>query len=180
MIIGLSGYAQTGKDTVAQHLVEHYGFTRIAFADPIREALYALNPMITDIPELLGVRLSWLVDRLGWEFVKQDSGQVREYLQRMGTEVARNQWGQDFWVDLAMKKAGNIANVVITDVRFPNEYDAIVANGGEVWRVEKPGVVAVNAHPSETALDSYPFRRCVLNNGSKDDLYATLDYMIQH
>ncbi len=180
MIIGLSGYAQTGKDTVAQHLVEHYGFTRIAFADPIREALYALDPFITDIQELSHMRLQWLVDKLGWEFLKQDSPQVRTMLQRLGTEVARDQWGENFWVDLAMKKATGIANVVITDVRFPNEYDAIIANGGEVWRVEKPGVVAVNAHPSETGLDRYPFRRCILNNGSKDDLYATLDYMMQH
>jgi hypothetical protein len=180
MIIGLSGYAQTGKDTVAQHLVSEYGFTRIAFADPIRDALYALNPFITDIPELSHMRLQWLVDKMGWEFLKQDSNQVRELLQRMGTEVARNQWGQDFWVDLAMNKASSLANVVITDVRFPNEYDAIIANGGQVWRVSRPGVTAVNGHASETSLDGYTFARNVLNNGYKQDLYATVDYYMQH
>lgn len=179
MIIGLSGYAQTGKDTVAQHLVEKYGYTRIAFADPIREALYALDPVITDIAELPGMRLAWLVDRLGWEFLKQDSGQTRELLQRMGTEVARNQWGQNFWVDLAMKKANSIDKVVITDVRFPNEYDAIIENGGQVWRVSRPGVTAVNGHASETSLDNHTFNRNVLNNGYKQDLYATIDYYMK-
>jgi hypothetical protein len=179
MIIGLSGYAQTGKDTVAQHLVEHYGYTRIAFADPIREALLVLNPTITDIPELPGASIQQL-HKLGWEFLKQNSPQVRGLLQRFGTEVARDMWGQDFWVDLAMKKADATDKVIITDVRFPNEYDAIKNAGGQVWRVEKIGVSAVNGHPSETALDNHFFDRVITNLGSKDDLYATLDYLMQH
>jgi hypothetical protein len=179
MIIGLSGYAQTGKDTVAQHLVEHYGFTRIAFADPIREALYTLNPVILDIPELSGMRLDWLVDKMGWEFVKQDSKQVREYLQRLGTEVARNQWDQNFWVDLAMKKANGIANVVITDVRFPNEYDAIKANGGQVWRINKTINQPVNDHPSEIALDEHSFDWHIPNYGTVEDLYTVIDSIMK-
>ena len=47
MIIGLSGYAQVGKDTVAQILVEEYGYSRIGFADIIRNACYRLNPIVT-------------------------------------------------------------------------------------------------------------------------------------
>ena len=97
MIIGLSGYAQTGKDTIAEHLVEHYGFTRIAFADPIRQALYALDPIIPDYPIIPGIRLSWLLDRSDWEEVKRESPEIRRMLQRLGTEVARNQWGDDFY-----------------------------------------------------------------------------------
>jgi hypothetical protein len=179
MIIGLSGYAQTGKDTIAQHLVEHYGYTRIAFADPIREALLKLNPHITDIPELPQANLSQLIP-MGWEFLKQTSPQVRGLLQRFGTEVAREMWDQDFWVKLAMRKASESENVVFTDVRFPNEYDAIKLAGGQVWRVEKLGVSAVNAHPSETALDNHVFDKIVTNLGSKDDLFTTLDYFMQH
>ncbi len=49
MIIGLTGYAQSGKDTVANILVERYGFTRVAFADKIREFLYETNPMYDSI-----------------------------------------------------------------------------------------------------------------------------------
>jgi dephospho-CoA kinase len=44
MIIGISGYARSGKDTVANYLVEHHEFTRMAFADAMREALLRLNP----------------------------------------------------------------------------------------------------------------------------------------
>ena len=47
VIIGLSGYAQSGKDTVANILVQHYGYKRVAFADKIRECLFALCLLYT-------------------------------------------------------------------------------------------------------------------------------------
>ena len=180
MIIGLSGYAQSGKDTIANYLVEHHGFTRVAFADPIREALYALNPKINDIPELQGVRLQWLVDKMGWEFVKVDSPETRGLLQRFGTEVGRNLWGENFWVDKAMATAAKHDKVVITDVRYPNEYQAIKDTGGDMWRVEKPGGIPINRHSSETALDGFFFDQIILNKGSLDDLQATVNYLITH
>ena len=180
MIIGLSGYAQTGKDTVAQHLVENYGFTRIAFADPIREALLELDPLLPDYPAVPGIRLSWIVNKVGWEEVKKSSPEVRRMLQRMGTEVGRNLWGSDFWVSKALQKASEHDNVVFTDVRFPNELEAILKANGDVWRIIKPEVSAVNKHHSETALDHYQFNKTILNNGSLDSLYATVDTFIQH
>jgi hypothetical protein len=180
VIIGLSGYAQTGKDTVAQHLVNEYGFTRIAFADPIREALYALDPILHDYPAIPGIRLSWIVDRSGWESVKKESPEVRRLLQRLGTEVARNQWSPDFWVDLAMKKASKFDKVVITDVRFPNEYEAIRGANGDIWRVVKPGISAVNAHPSEVSLDNYTFDKTIINDGSLDILHESIDSLMQN
>ncbi len=175
MIIGLSGYAQTGKDTVAQHLVEKYGFNRIAFADPIREALYNLDPILTDYPGLSGIRLSWIVDRSGWESVKKDSAECRRMLQRFGTEVGRSMWGSDFWVDQAMSKTSQYQNVVITDVRYPNEYDAIVNAGGQVWRINKLDNKPVNDHASEVALDEHVFDWHIPNYGTKEDLYKIID-----
>jgi dephospho-CoA kinase len=50
-VIGLTGYAQTGKDTVGEILVRDHGFKRVAFADAVRECVYALNPLI---PTLFG------------------------------------------------------------------------------------------------------------------------------
>lgn len=175
MIIGLSGYAQSGKDTVAQHLIDNYGFTRIAFADPIREALLALDPTVPDYPALPGIKLSWLVEKSGWESVKQESQEVRKLLQRMGTEVGREMFGQNFWVDQAMSKANGIDNVVITDVRFPNEYDAIKQNGGQVWRVNKLNHQPANSHQSETILDDFNFDWSIPNYGTIEDLYAIID-----
>ena len=177
MIIGLSGYAQTGKDTIADHLVKNYGFTRVAFADPIREALYNLNPNIT-LADMRGVSLASTVDGMGWEAVKSLSTDARELLQRMGTEVGRSIFGENFWVDQAMKKAQEHDRVVFTDVRYPNELAAILEASGTAWRVIKDDVKAVNRHPSETALDDYVFDYFIFNNDTKESLYESVDYFM--
>jgi hypothetical protein len=179
MIIGLSGYAQTGKDTVANYLVESHGFIKISFADPIREALYRLDPNIR-VGEMVGASLANAVDNLGWEELKRLSSDARELLQRLGTEVGREMFGKDFWVEQAMSKAKKHDKVVFADVRFPNELEAILENGGDVWRISKPGVDAVNRHLSETALDGYNFKRTIHNLSSFEELYSIVDYFISH
>jgi hypothetical protein len=179
MIIGVSGYAQSGKDTVANYLVENYGFVKISFADPIREALYKLDPKIR-VDEMVGASLANAVDHMGWEEVKKLSSDARELLQRMGTEVGREMFGKDFWVNQAMLKAREHDKVVFADVRFPNEVEAILGASGDVWRVYKKDVTPVNRHVSETALDDYRFKREIHNIGSFDDLYEIVDYFINH
>jgi hypothetical protein len=139
-----------------------------------------LNPAVTDIPELNGISLQWLVDKMGWDFVKVDSPQTRALLQRFGTEVGRNLWGENFWVDKAMAKVAQYDRVVIADMIYPNEYEAIRAANGKLWRVEKPGSVAVNGHASESALDGFFFDSIVMNKGTLEDLYATTNYLVSH
>jgi hypothetical protein len=177
MIIGLSGYAQVGKDTVASYLVDRYGFTRVAFADPIRDAIYRLNPKIT-FADMPNVPLATLVDKFGWDTVKVESEDVRQLLQRMGTEVGREMFGDDVWVEQAMKKASEHKNVVFTDVRYPNEMNAIASKPGMVWRIHKDNVSAVNRHASESALDDHEFQYVIFNNGTKEDLYESVDYFM--
>lgn len=178
MIIGLSGYAQVGKDTVANHLVEKHGFVKVSFADPIREALYKLDPKIR-VEEMVGVSLANAVDHMGWESVKQMSEDAREMLQRLGTEVGREMFGEDFWVNQGLLRAKEHANVVFADTRFENEANAIRKNGGQVWRISKADHGPVNNHPSETALDNYNFNWTIPNYGSKEDLYAVIDGIMQ-
>jgi len=74
----------------------------------------------------------------------------------------------------AFRKYKDLENVVITDVRFTNEADYIKwYPGSQLWRVERPGVKAVNAHVSETQLDNYPFiDQTFVNNGTIADLEA--------
>jgi hypothetical protein len=171
MIIGLTGYAQSGKDTIAKILVENYGFTRIAFADKIREFLYETNPMFDSIAgEPLFVKAK--VDRDGWEVSKQ-SPHIRRLLQNSGV-AARKVFGEGVWVDQAMKTMladpRPDMNYVITDVRFLNEADMIRANGGQLWRIKRSGVDAVNNHVSEHELDGCVVDQIFANNGTIEDL----------
>lgn len=177
MILGLSGYARSGKDTIADYLVENYGFTRMAFADPMREALYRLNPRI-NVGEMIGVSLKDAVDNLTWEGLKSISPDIRGLLQRMGTEVGREMFGEDIWVNYALEKADSADRVVFADVRFVNEADAIHKHGGSLWRIERPGNVAVNDHVSERALDEYKFDLYLNNYGTKELLFMGVDSLI--
>lgn len=163
-IIGLMGYAQVGKDTAAATLVAD-GYERIAFADALRDMLYALNPIIRGdgICHDHGVRLQSVVNHAGWEKAKQ-SPEVRALLQRLGTEAGREVLGQNIWVRTAMEKAKPGGKYVITDVRFPNEADAIRAAGGQLVRIMRPGFGPVNNHPSETALDGVEAEYTIVNN----------------
>lgn len=166
MIIGLSGYAQSGKDTVAEMLCLNYGFKRISFALPMRDAIYTLNPIVFN----LNSRVSDLVDEFGWDVAKTNP-EVRRLLQVFGTEVGRNLFGEDFWVNQAFKRAKEYERVVFSDVRFFNEAQAIVDNGGQVWRVQRENHKPVNAHSSETAMDNWRFDDLILNAGSLNDLF---------
>jgi dephospho-CoA kinase len=178
MIIGLSGYAQVGKDTVANYLVNNYGFVKVSFADPIREALYRLNPKV-DIADMRGVSLASAVDGLGWEDVKVDSEDTRKLLQRMGTEVGRDMFGEDFWVNQGLLKASQHENVVFADTRYRNEANAIKKHGGKVWRISKQNHGPVNNHPSEVALDEYKFDHSISNDLRVDDLYRGIKALIE-
>lgn len=169
MIIGLSGYAQSGKDTTAELLCLNYGFKRISFALPMRDALYTLNPYLMHDDLGYSYRLADDVDEHGWDKAKQNP-EVRRLLQVMGTEVGRQIFGESFWIEQAFKRAAEYERVVFSDVRFPNEADAIKNHGGQVWRINRHNHPAVNAHASEHAMDNYMFKHVIYNDGTLDDL----------
>jgi hypothetical protein len=174
--IALSGAARSGKDTVADYLVKNYGYVKVSFASPIREALYRLNPEI-DV-DGYDMRLATAVKLLGWEQLKTASNGIRGLMQRMGSEVGREMFGPNIWVDIALKEAEKYEKVVFPDCRFPNEALAVSNAGGVVWRVERPGVTAANEHESETALDSYEFSQIIANDGSLEDLWKSIDFQL--
>lgn len=178
MLVGVSGYGHAGKDTIGAILVEEHGFIRASFADALREFAYALNPIVKAFGATSGgktavscIRYAYLVDTVGYEGAKQVP-EVRNFLQRLGTEAGRRVLGEDIWVDTAMNRLEPDKDYVFTDVRFPNEAGAVRDRGGVVWRVSRPGFGPVNPHPSETSLDEYNFDRYIENGGTLDDLRA--------
>lgn len=173
-IIGLTGYAQSGKDTLANILMDKYGYRRIAFADTIREFLYEVNPMVACSPTGY---LKDLVNLVGWDKAKQEP-QVRRLLQDLGV-AARKLIDEDIWVTIALRNIDAEDRVVITDVRFENEAEHLSALGGQLWRVKRPGVEAVNAHISETQMDGYRVDQIFLNNGTVEDLKLLVQVRMQ-
>jgi hypothetical protein len=171
--IGLSGWAKSGKDTVAQYLVENHGFTRISFADPMRDALLALDPYVPYMG--LHMRLSGVIHFRGWDSAKRDVPEIRQLLQRFGTEVGRNMFGQNFWVEQAIERATRYEKVVFSDCRYTNEADAVKSVGGVVWRVSRPEVSAVNDHTSEQDLNNYAFDAHIDNDSTIENLHTLIE-----
>jgi hypothetical protein len=165
-IIGISGYARVGKDTFADALVEHDGYVKRSFAEPLRQVLYAQNPLVG-----ASLTLAEVVDHIGWERAKDEHPEVRRLLQVLGTEAARTHLGDDVWVNAAVDALDLKADrYVFADVRFPNEADAILQLGGIIVRIERSGVGPINGHATETAMDDYEFDYVIHNDGTISEL----------
>lgn len=176
IMVGLSGYGRSGKDSVGTFLAVR-SFVRYAFADKLREFLYAMNPCIGMARgSLTPVRIQDVVDAQGWEVAKQ-LPEVTMLLQRCGTEAGQHVLWPTIWVEATFRKiqAEMPKRVVLTDVRFEHECERIKSEGGKIWRIDRPGQGPKTApdgsvHRSETALDDYPFDLRIENDGTIEDL----------
>lgn len=158
-LIGISGKKQSGKDTVADLLVQSFPTLctgRIAFAS-------ALKKEVCDVCKISPALL------------EKHKEQFRTMLQWWGTEFRRNFYGDDYWLKRmleALKEFEPMCSYVfIPDVRFPNELYFVKQHGGFVIRVNRPTESIVDSHPSEIALDNQQQFDCVLDNsGTIQDL----------
>jgi hypothetical protein len=174
--IALIGRARSGKDTVAARLVAQ-GYTRVAFADPLKAALLDMNPYV---PTGYGVtvRLQALIADVGWDRAKEDYREVRRLLQHTGQTIREIDPG--FWVRAATDAIGRIwSPVVVSDVRYPNEADTLREAGFRIVRIIRPDAEPLpggaSAHDSETALDNYVPDALIYNGGSLAELHSRAD-----
>jgi hypothetical protein len=179
-ILGLLGRKQSGKDTFAQRLVTEHGFTRLAFADPLKDLAYEVNPVIA-YDEIEGEHFSLrdAVDFLGWDVAKETYPSVRQYIQNLGVGV-RNHVVQNAWVQALAERAYLTPGpVVVTDCRFPNEAAWVRGQGGETVRIlRSPSVTrSVDEHVSETALDAWVTDHVVHNDSTIPRLHETADFI---
>lgn len=183
--VALSGLAGSGKDTAAQVLVERHGYTVGKFARPLYEAVAKLDPYLPN-----GRRLSRQVELQGWEEAKRWHPEVRRLLQVFGTEVGREMFGAEFWVERAAAWRRTIDGPVVwTDTRFPNEVEYVTGriDGRREWaksvsciglwvHVERPGQTIEGAgHASESSLPALTEADAVIvNDGTVSTLQGRL------
>lgn len=180
-IIGLTGRRRSGKDTVASFLVDRRGFTRLSFADPLKEATKSLFFFSDD---QLEKRKEQVDPRYGVS--------PRRVLQCLGTDLIRDQLqdllGMSEPIFLASMRSRihdaitTNRSVVISDVRFPDEARLIRELGGVVFRVVRPAAVetdeTVDRHASEIAMDDEPVEMVIENDGSIEDLHRRLEQLL--
>jgi hypothetical protein len=180
IIIGMIGYAQSGKDTVGRKLMMSHGFQRLSFADILKLVAQNSNPTILDGNDARHLRE--LVASRGWDEAKKISD-VREYLQNLGMAV-RTYLGGDTWIEPIRRRLvenlQSAQSTVVTDVRFPNEAKLITDLGGYLFRVERPGVEPINGHASETALDGILTDYLLTNDSTVNELGKQVNGTIRH
>jgi len=179
MLLGLSGKRGSGKDTVARFIQEaRPGEWRLAkFADKIKE----ITALLTGLP------LAVMYSQEGKTHYLPEYGMtVGEFQQRLGTDAIRRGLHPETWVIACMANIPDGQPTLITDVRLPNEADAIRARGGVVVRVEGDPLqqrgdgTRDDSHDTETGLDHYPhFAAVIHNTGTLDELRQKVTALLQ-
>lgn len=161
-LIGLTGPAGAGKDTVAAFLSSLHNFDQFALADPIRFAIMGMFGLsITDMNNRQAKEMT--IDWIGKS--------PRQLMQTLGTEWGRRHVADDIWLRIAARKietfhAANqfhdipAAGIVVTDIRFENEAAWLRGQGGQLWHIHRPNATCLAGesaqHASEAGVTRQP------------------------
>lgn len=199
MIIGICGFASSGKGTVADILVEKFGFSKLSFADSLKDAVAAIFSWPRELLEgdtdesrvFRETKDEWWSEKLGYDVTP------RKILQLMGTEAGRNVFGSDVWLYALSRKIDPAKNYVIPDTRFPNEIAFIQSLNGftiQISRGKQPSwyqkalsdntsgtslMKDVDVHFSEWAFIGSKFDYSIRNDSSKVLLESDVNHMMK-
>ena len=168
IVIGVTGHKRHGKDTVANRLVDCWGFEKVAFADALKDACAA----------------AFHIPRADFDddVLKEEASDIypdwtlRKIMQVVGSELFRSQW-PNIWIDTWYRKVTDKKLVVVTDVRFPNEESALrCLPHNALIRVKNERLRASgDVHSSEAFIDTLTPDRVFTNNERISDLWSKVD-----
>jgi dephospho-CoA kinase len=212
MIIGINGRINSGKDTVGNLIKDincENNWEIKKFARKLKETASLLTGIPVEKFEDQEFKKTFLDAHWNKEIFENKTSldkdnkaynksiikpmTVRELLQILGTDALRNNLHPDTWVNALMcyyipysVKGSDYeeyeSNWIITDMRFPNEMQAVKANGGITIRVVRPSdkEISLDLHPSETSLDDAKFDYEIVNDGTMEDLKEKVEGIILH
>jgi hypothetical protein len=178
VLIGMSAFKRCGKDTVADYLVENYGFHKLSFARALKDSCKILFGFDDDDFEKNKEK-----EHPYWKV------SPRKIMQFMGTEMFREKlqecipWiKENFWIEKVKQsyldlqnKYGTSVNVVITDCRFLNEEEAIRNLGGLIIGITREGYMTPDLHSSEMELIKIKKDYIIENNSTIEYLYKNIN-----
>ncbi len=210
MIVGFVGFIGSGKDTAADYLVNFHGYRRDSFANTLKDAVACVFGWDRVLLEgRTAEARAWREQVDEWWAKRLDMPNLtpRLMLQLWGTEVCRNGFHDDIWIaSLENKMRKTKDNIVISDVRFPNEIKAIHNAGGIVvrikrgedpewyqdavnsnegrgnmsWLISTERLKKLNIHASETAWVGGDIDYTVFNDTTIDDLFEQIKNLVSN
>lgn len=191
-LIGIQGKAHSGKDTIGDYIKKNYNGIGYAYADPVKEVAKKL--FMFDNEQLYGSQKEVIDER--WNI------SPRQALQVIGTNLMQFAiYGflpnminkvpvRDFWIhhfklwydDFILKPENKDKIIVVTDVRFMNEFNIIRELNGLLIKIVRPELDTTTImydHPSETSLDNIEPDITIINDDTKDTLYGKVDNILQ-
>ena len=178
-IIGITGRKRHGKDTLGDYLVQHYGYTKIGFADALKEGCRHIFGFNDD--QLYGN--SKEIDDEFWK------ASPRKVLQYVATELFRDQISRvlpevkdDIWVKVVEKTIlqNPDKKYVITDVRFNNELEFVKKYNGLTLKVQRDTLTNIDSHISESFIDELKTHYTLKNSGTLEELYKKLENVMDY
>ena len=162
-IVGITGQARSGKDTVGA-MLENRGFYSTSFAAPIRK--FVCN--------LLGIQLVEL------ERIKETPSKFgpspRRMMQTLGTEWGRDTINKNIWAKTCIDNIST--DTIVTDVRFDNEAQQIVDRGGCILKIVRDGTPRVESHTSERGVDQSLVHYTIYNSGTLVELESEVEQFV--
>lgn len=172
-LIVLTGYAGSGKSTIAKHLINEHGFTLVKFASPLKDMLRAVGLTDEHLEGSLKEKPSQLL-----------CGHTpRHAMQTLGTEWGRNCIGPSIWSNIWLSRVNTMLSngvpVVTDDCRFDNEMLAAKSAGAyiiQLTRPDNPNQISP-AHESENIPSYYDV--IVPNVGGINELTKYVDFLLE-
>lgn len=161
-LIGITGRARSGKDTLASFIIAAQGGYRYSFADPIRAMLIPLGVDMGD--PYWASRKEEIIPALGVS--------PRRLMQTLGTEWGRHLINPDLWLLMAQQRLLHHGpGMIIPDVRFENEAAWVRKYGGRIIHLKRDSVTPIEEHVSEAGVEFVPETDMVLtNNGTLEEM----------
>jgi hypothetical protein len=181
MIIGVLGKKRSGKDTTGDYLVASKNFVKYSFANPIKRGAMELFGFTEDqvfgdakdeIDPTWGITPRLVLQIMGTEVFQYD---MPKYIPELQV------FGRSFWVKRFEQwyNQNKDLDVVICDVRFQHEVDAILKMGGTILSVQRPNLSTGDEHASEKEMDSIVgITTEIINDRTLHDLYDKIDNLV--
>lgn len=163
VLIGISAKKQSGKDEFFKVMNELNNdlFENKKFASKLKQ----ICSLLTGLPiEYFYNHEYYDYSLSNWKLT------IRQMQQKIGTELFRNNFSENIWIDSLFCDFKKDSKWIITDVRFPNELQSIRAKKGIIVRIERESVKDNDNHASETSLDGYTnWDYIIYNNSTLED-----------